>query len=170
MQSALFTIGHSNHKTEFFLQLLDNNAIQVVVDVRSAPYSRYVPVYNKSELERTIKRHGLRYIFMGDLIGGKPTDPQFLDSKGKVRYDKLAETTKFKKGIDRLLKGLADGWRIVLMCAEEDPGKCHRQQLIAKELETIWNIPVMHLRADGSTIRAQEIFYKNTQPEQLKIF
>ena len=166
--TALFTIGHSNHESETFLELLRGFSIQVIVDVRSAPYSKYVPQFNKKDLAQLLEQHGLQYIFMGDVIGGKPTDPAFYDEQGLVQYDRLAKTPSFQQGIDRLLKGLADGWLIALLCAEEDPIKCHRHWLIAKELERNRGIPVWHLRANGQRVRAQEFLAEG--PEQMDLF
>jgi uncharacterized protein (DUF488 family) len=166
--TPIYTIGHSNQDVATFLQLLKDNAIQVVVDVRSAPYSRYVPQFNKKEIEAAVIGAGLKYIFMGDAIGGKPSDPQYLDADGKVMYDKLAAAKRFQQGLNRLTKGLVDGWSIALMCAEEDPLKCHRHHLIARELEIKHNIPVRHIRSDNTKIRAKELFEKGAG--QLELF
>lgn len=168
MMNTIFTLGHSNHSTTTFLGLLAAHDLQVVVDVRSAPYSRHVPHFNKRDLAALLERNGYRYLFMGDCIGGKPDDPAFLDGAGHVDYGKIAATERFQKGIDRLLDGLARGWRITLLCAEEDPARCHRQWLIARELEQNRNIPVLHIRADGSLIPAGELF--KSCPAQLRLF
>lgn len=169
MQSTpIYTIGHSNQDVATFMKLLKDNAIQVVVDVRSAPYSRYVPQFNKREIEAAVGAAGLKYVFIGDAIGGKPSDPRYLDANGKVMYDKLAASDTFQQGLDRLTKGLIDGWRIALMCAEEDPLKCHRHLLIANELERKRNIPVWHIRSDGTRIRAKNHLEGNSG--QLKLF
>ena len=157
MHPVLYTIGHSNQDTVPFLKLLQHNSVQVVVDVRSAPYSRFVPQFNKKEIEADLIRAGLRYIFMGDVIGGKPAGREFLDRDGQVMYDRLAATETFQRGLDRLAKGMAAGFTIVLMCAEEDPLKCHRHHLIARELELKRSIPVWHIRADNSRMRAKEL-------------
>lgn len=152
---AIFTIGHSNHKSAAFLHLLQDFSIQVIVDVRSAPYSRYVPQFNKKELALLLEQQGVKYIFMGNVIGGKPSDPALSNEHGQVDYEKLAKTEVFQQGIDRLLKGITDGWRVALLCAEEDPAKCHRHWLIAKELELNRGIAVWHLRANGQKERAK---------------
>lgn len=164
----IFTIGHSNHEVAAFLQILSNNFVQVVVDVRSSPYSKYVPQFNKREVENIFAEAGFKYIFMGDAIGGKPTDPEFVDDSGKAIYEKIARSDKFQEGIIRLQNGLRAGWSIVLMCAEENPLKCHRHLMIAKELEFNQKIPVWHIRADGSHTRAKE--HLNKHPEQLMLF
>jgi uncharacterized protein (DUF488 family) len=158
MKGSLFTLGHSDHRIESFLELLYDRKLQVVVDVRSAPYSRYVPRFNRRQIEESLKLSGFTYLFMGDLIGGKPTDPAVMDSRGRVDYGKLAAAENFRQGLDRLERGLAAGWRIVLMCAEEDPIKCHRHWLIARELELGRRVRVYHLRADGAEMRAIDHF------------
>jgi uncharacterized protein (DUF488 family) len=163
----LFTIGHSNHSLDFFIELLRRYDITAVADVRSAPYSRYVVHFNKGDIEQALRSRGIQYIFMGDVIGGKPSDSSLYKPDGAVRYDALARLATFQAGLDRLLKGLAGGWRIGLMCAEEDPCKCHRHLLIAKEIEKERKIPVRHIRADGTLLRAIELF--NT-PSQLQLF
>jgi uncharacterized protein (DUF488 family) len=166
--SPIYTIGHSNHDLVTFLRLLKDNAIQVVVDVRSAPYSRYVPQFNKREIEAAVNGAGLKYVFMGDALGGKSSDPQYLHANIKVRYDKLAVSDSFQQGLDRLTNGLADGWIIALMCAEEDPLKCHRHLLIANEFELKRNIPVWHIRSDNTRIRAKSQLQKFSG--QLELF
>ena len=166
--NQIFTVGHSNHDMAAFLQILSDNSIQVVADVRSAPYSKYVPQFNKREIEKAACGAGFKYVFMGDVIGGKPTDPEFIDGNGKVMYDKIALSDNFQQGITRLTKGLQDGWLIALMCAEEDPFKCHRHLLIANELELNHNVPVWHIRSDGTRLRAKQCL--NEQAAQLMLF
>lgn len=165
---TIYTIGHSNHPLDFFLHLLEQNGVQVVVDVRSAPYSRHVPAYNKEMLEPALKENGFKYLFMGDSIGGKPNNQAFTGADGKVDYRKIAATTGFKRGIDRLVQGLNDGWQIVLLCAEEDPGNCHRQWLIARELELNRNVAVTHLRASGELMKAKNLL--RARPVQMDLF
>jgi len=168
MQSSIYTIGHSNQEVEKFLALLKDKAIQVIVDVRSAPYSRYVPHFNKHAIESALNAAGLKYIFMGDMIGGKPSGPQYPDANRKFVYAQLAAAETFQQGLDRLVKGLNDGWTIALMCAEEDPSKCHRHHLIANELEMKRTVPVWHIFGDGTTMRAKKLF--EDMSGQMKLF
>ena len=163
----LFTIGHSNHCLVLFVELLHRYDISAVADVRSAPYSRYVVHFNKGEIEQTLRSKGIQYLFMGNAIGGKPSDRSLYAPDGAVRYDAVARLATFQAGLDRLQKGLADGWRIGLLCAEEDPAKCHRHLLIAKEMEKERKIPVWHIRADGTLVRARELL---KTPSQLQLF
>lgn len=168
MQYSLCTIGHSNRDLPSFLKLLAENSVQVVIDVRSAPYSRYASQFNKNEIQSAISAAGVRYIYMGDIIGGKPTNPEYLDANGKVLYENISKSEKFQKGLDRLQTGLSAGWIICLMCAEEDPLKCHRHLLIANELEFKRNVSVWHIRSDGTKIMARE--HLIAESGQLRLF
>lgn len=99
---GLFTIGHSNHTEEKFLGLLREHDIDVLVDVRSQPLSRYNPQFNSNNLKRVLAAAGVRYIFMGDQLGGRPDGEEFCDSEGYVLYHRVAEVPFFLKGIERL--------------------------------------------------------------------
>ena len=90
-QYPVFTIGHSNHSLEHFIELLRAHEVDEVVDVRSAPYSRYAPHFNRDELEDALEKVGVDYLFMGDELGGRPADRSCYDDTGRVVYDKVAE-------------------------------------------------------------------------------
>ena len=166
-KKELYTIGHSNHTAEAFCRLLAAHEIQIVVDVRSAPFSKYVPHFNKKEIAPALTGQGFQYLFMGDMVGGKPADPKWYDAKNKVRYDLLAQSITFRQGIQRIVKGIAQEYRIVLMCAEENPLTCHRHLLIARTFEQEENTTVLHIRNDGTMLKACN-FLEST--EQLKLF
>ncbi|MBW1660170.1 MAG: DUF488 domain-containing protein [Deltaproteobacteria bacterium] len=131
---ALFTIGHSNDSLEHFLELIQKNGIDTVVDVRRIPYSRYAKQFNKKALAEFLKHHGIHYIFMGDSLGGKITDPQYLTKDGHIDYAKVMKSGRFLEGISRLEGGIRKGFTIALLCAEKDPLKCHRFHLISRFL------------------------------------
>ena len=95
-RSPVFTIGHSNHAAEVFLGLLLRHEIEDVVDVRSSPHSRYNPQFNRKTLQAALTEAGVGYVFMGEELGGRPTDPSCYDGEGRVLYDRLAETDAFK--------------------------------------------------------------------------
>lgn len=143
----LWTIGHSNHPLETFLNLLRQHAIEVLVDVRSSPYSGYCPHFNSEPLKTAVKTAGLQYLFLGDSIGGRVEGIEFYDSDGRVLYDKLAATAAFQSGIERLIKGLR-AYRVAIVCGEEDPTNCHRRLLIGRVLGER-GVQVMHIRGDG---------------------
>jgi len=151
---TVYTIGHSNHALERFLALLDDHAIGSLVDVRSAPYSRYVTHFNRPDLEAAIERHGLRYTYMGDELGGRPPGDEFYDADGHVLYSRTAKAPFYRRGLDRLIEE-ASLYRTAIMCSEEDPTDCHRRLLIARTLAE-QAVEVVHIRADGRLQREDD--------------
>jgi len=128
----LFTIGHSNLSIEAFISLLQRHEITAVADVRSHPYSRYLPHFNQSALKVALLSSGIQYVFLGLELGARPADPNcYVD--GKALYEKIAATELFSQGINRLFKGLEKS-KISLMCAEQDPIDCHRTILVCQHL------------------------------------
>jgi uncharacterized protein (DUF488 family) len=152
MSNSIFTIGHSNHQMEAFLHLLDVHSITVLADVRSSPFSRMFPHFNQKPLRVGLRRVGIQYVFMGDSLGGRPDDPNCF-KVGQVQYDRVALIPAFSEGLDRLIHG-AEGYRILLMCSEKDPIKCHRMLLIARYLIKR-GADVQHILADGK-LESQE--------------
>ncbi len=147
-QFSVYTIGHSNHSFEAFLELLRSHHISVVMDVRSSPYSRYNPQFNHDALHRMLEHEGIGYKFLGGELGGRPQDRSCYDQHGQVRFDRLANTDLFDDGIRRILWA-ADEGRVALMCSEKEPLNCHRTLLVARTLEER-SVPVAHILADGS--------------------
>jgi uncharacterized protein (DUF488 family) len=148
MDSMLFTIGHSNQSLEAFIALLNRHAIDVVTDVRSAPFSKYVPQFNKEELERALTQAGVKYLYLGQELGGRPDNEDYYDADGYVLYYRLAEDAVFLKGIERLETGIRR-FRVALMCAEEDPATCHRHLLVSRVMSQR-GTTVLHIRGDGN--------------------
>ena len=144
----ILTIGHSTHDVEQFLALLAQHCVTAIADVRSQPFSRYSPQYNRSALSASLKRHGIRYVFLGEALGARSTDPDcYVD--GRVQYERLARSEAFEAGVTRVLNG-AQHERISLMCTEKEPLDCHRTVLVARHLEAR-GASVSHIHADGST-------------------
>ena len=144
--AALLTIGHSNHAETDFLALLRRHAATIVADVRSAPYSRFNPHFNREALQRTLEGAGIGYVYLGRELGGRSDDPACYRD-GRIRYDLVAEKPSFKEGLRRLTARAA-GQRIVLMCAEREPLHCHRTLLVAQALDAEGK-DVVHIHADG---------------------
>ena len=143
----LFSIGHSNQEQEQFCELLTQHNIEVLVDVRSSPYSRYTAHFNRESLKGALEQRGIRYLFMGDQLGGRPVGDEFYDAKGHVLYYRVAEAKFFRDGIERLRKGSTQ-YRVAMMCSEEDPAVCHRMLLISRVLTESGEV-VTHIRGDG---------------------
>ena len=143
----VLTIGHSNHPLEFFLELLARHHVAAVADVRSAPYSRFNPQYNREHLAATLKACDIGYVFLGSELGERSDDPSCYEH-GHIRYDRLADTPGFRRGLERVERGMED-YRIALMCAERDPLHCHRTLLVGHHIDER-GTDVVHILPDGS--------------------
>ena len=162
----IFTIGHSNHTWDDFARLLQQHGIDTLIDVRSRPVSRFALFANGPTLPRLLEDEGKRYVFMGDSLGGKPSDRSCYDDAGKPDYDEIRSRDFFKTGIDELT-ALAETTTLALMCAEEDPGKCHRRLLIGPTLAEM-GVRLSHIRADGSLqgtedLGSRKAYHRNFQ-------
>lgn len=147
-KSRLYTIGHSNHSLEDFLELLDHNGIKKLVDVRSVPYSKYSPHFNKNEIKKSLEKNGVNYFYMGNKIGGRPSNESYYKD-GKVMYNLVEMDENYKEGINNLEELIKDR-RTVLMCSEEDPHRCHRHILITPTLLKK-GYDISHIRGNGET-------------------
>jgi uncharacterized protein (DUF488 family) len=145
--ATLYTVGHSNHSIEKFIGLLTANGITAVADVRSRPFSRRHPQFNKERLAAALTEHGIAYVFLGKELGARSEDPSCYEN-GKVQYPRLAATPAFKAGIERVLAGAAK-FRLALMCAEKEPLDCHRTLLVSRALESV-GVSIAHILADAS--------------------
>lgn len=152
---TIFSIGHSNQPLEAFLSLLQQHRIQVLVDVRSSPYSKYVPHFNGTPLAIAIKQTGIKYMFMGKELGGRPDGDEFYDADSHVLYNCVAESSIFLNGIKRLKEG-GKMYRVAIMCSEEDPISCHRHLLIGRVL-TKQGVNLLHIRGKGHIQTEEEL-------------
>jgi uncharacterized protein (DUF488 family) len=147
MALELFTIGHSNHPIETFVGLAAMHVIETVCDVRSTPYSRYNPQFNREPLSRRLAERGIAYVHLGDDLGPRTDDPACI-VEGQVRYDLLAATERFRQGLD-CLREIMVARRTALLCAEKDPLFCHRAILICRRLRSK-DLRIAHILGDGS--------------------
>ena len=145
-----FTVGHSNHSTEMFIDLLKRHQIKVLVDVRSSPYSQYVPQFNREILEKDLGRQGIRYVFLGRGLGARHNDPTlFFEDKLVPDFRLIRETEIFNNDFKELLSLIKSNERVSIVCAEKDPFDCHRFVLVSYALKKS-GIEVNHILADGS--------------------
>ncbi|NBO93432.1 MAG: DUF488 domain-containing protein [Planctomycetia bacterium] len=143
----LFTVGHSTHPLEKLFGLLGRHAITAVADVRSTPFSRFNPQYNREELAKSLEESGIRYVFLGLELGARRSEPECYEAS-KVRYDLIAHAPLFRRGLDRVRAGL-ESFNIALLCAEKDPLTCHRSILICRHLRLMTG-PICHILEDGN--------------------
>lgn len=147
MKSEIFTIGHSIHSIDVFVELLLQHRITAICDVRSIPYSQYNPQFNRENLKQALTNVNIVYVFMGKELGARSENAQCY-RHGQVQFDRLAREPLFIKGINRLREGMKT-YRIALLCAEKDPITCHRTILVCRNLRAI-DIEIQHILEDGT--------------------
>ena len=146
LHRVVLTIGHSTHSIGRFVILLSQHRVTAVADVRSTPYSRFNPQFNRETLEEDLRKHGIRYVFLGQELGARSDDSSCYE-KGRVRYSRLVRTERFRHGVGRVVRG-SETYQIALLCAEKEPLDCHRTLLVAPALERE-GFRVAHILGDG---------------------
>ncbi len=157
----LYTIGHSTHTPEQFIKLLQDNHVMCIVDVRSKPYSRWVPFANRENLEKLLSYTHIQYLYLGNLLGGLVPG---LESKKKAdrlaAYDHIRHEDYFTGGIDRLIEQIKN-CRTCILCAEENPSSCHRRLLVGASVAER-GVKILHIRGDGR-VQPEEELWKEEQ-------
>jgi uncharacterized protein (DUF488 family) len=153
--ATIWTVGHSNHPFDAFRRLLEEEGIEILADVRSFPYSRFVPQFNREELEIALRDAGLRYLYLGEALGGRPARDDPHDAEGRSLYGPMSEQPSFQAALDRLLVG-APSHRIALLCSEAFPHDCHRRLLVGKVLAER-GIALRHILPDGAVREEREV-------------
>lgn len=153
-QRNVFSVGHSALGYEQFVKLLGQAGVDAIADVRTAPYSRRFPHFNRDKLRAALMQDGVAYSFLGKELGGRPSGSQFT-CDGVADYEKMAKAESFKAGIERVLTG-AEKYRVALMCAEKHPLDCHRCLLVGRELLRR-GIDVRHLISENASLLQSEV-------------
>jgi len=146
MADAIYTIGHSTQSIERLIELLKSHSITAICDVRSQPYSRMNPQFNREPLKDALRAAGIKYVFLGKELGARSEDRSCYRN-GQVQYDLLAQADLFKHGIDRVKEG-ARSYRVALLCAEKEPLECHRTILVSRRLFEE-GLLIKHILGDG---------------------
>lgn len=144
---VIYTIGHSTHSLERFIELLEMHDVGAIADVRSTPYSRWHPQFNRDALRLALKAQGIAYVFLGKELGARSKNPSCYEN-GRVNYRKLARTELFRAGLQRIRDG-SERMKVALMCAEKDPIECHRTILVSRQLVESGS-RVAHILASGN--------------------
>lgn len=143
----IYTIGHSIHSIEAFIGLLKGAGVTAIADVRSAPYSRYQPQFNKEVLSNSLHEAGIEYVFLGDELGGRsPNENDF--ENGRVVYERLKQRPEFDLGLERVILG-SQRYELALMCTEKEPLDCHRTLLVSQALAER-DVAITHIHSDSS--------------------
>jgi len=156
----IYTIGYGARTVEELMAVLQTRQVAFLIDIRSAPYSRFKPEFSKEPLARACQRRHIRYVFMGDVLGGRPVDPACY-TDGKVDYDKVKQTAAYQEGIERIRQAFEQQRRVVLMCSEGRPEACHRSKLIGESLAAL-HIPVLHLDEDDQPLTQEAVIARLT--------
>lgn len=146
LTSPIFTVGHSNHPIDRFLALLAQHRINVVVDVRSSPYSRWHPQFGKDKLKDSLGASGIEYVFLGQELGARRDEPEAYEGH-TASYERIARLPAFQRGLDQIRKQSAHD-RLALMCAEADPLTCHRAILVCRHLRQ-FSDEIFHILKSG---------------------
>jgi uncharacterized protein (DUF488 family) len=165
----LYTIGHGTRPAEEFVKLLRTYTITYLIDVRSRPYSRYNPQYNRERLQQFLQQHGITYVFMGDTLGGKPKDPLCYDNDNRVDYAKVKDTAFFKAGIERLKTAYNKDLKAAIMCSESKPMECHRTHLISTVLDAD-GLLIDHIDEKGQLISHRELMDSGQEKKGIGLF
>ena len=156
----IYTIGYGSRSIAELIEVLHQHEIAYLIDVRSAPYSRYKPEFSKAQLANQLEQHGIRYVFMGDTLGGRPDD-ETCYVNGKLDYEKVKEREYYQRGIERLHTAFLQQRSVVLMCSEGKPEECHRCKLIGATLTT-QDIPVIHIDENGEQVTQEKVIERLT--------
>ncbi len=164
---AVYTIGYGSRSLDDVVRVLQAHGIAYVLDIRSAPYSRFKPEFSKDALAAGLRGHGIRYLYLGDQLGGRPADRAcYVDDK--VVYALVKEKAFYRAEIARVQAAFAKGLRVALLCSEGKPEECHRSKLIGPSLVEL-GIPVLHID-EHDALRTQDEVVAGLTDGQLSLF
>lgn len=163
----ILTIGYGNRSIDEFIDLLLKYSVQYLIDLRTSPYSKFKIDFNRDAFEKKLKMNQLKYVYMGDTIGGLPSD-RTCYTDDQVDYDKVKEKDFYKEGISRLISAYNGGHAVAIMCSEGKPEMCHRSKLVAVTLEAS-GIPVKHINENGELTSHEDVIRKIVG-DQLDLF
>jgi len=153
---VIYTIGHSTHHADYFLELLREYGVNCIIDVRSVAASSYNPQYNEEPFKNFLKNNKIIYMHFAEEFGARQTDPNLLDDEGKLDFDKVRKSWLFKNGLERVWQGVEKGYVMALMCSESEPLDCHRFSMVSIGLEED-GFEVKHILKDKSVKTNKEL-------------
>lgn len=152
----IYTVGHSTYNIDYFIKLLRINSINCIIDVRSTPYSKYGPQYNRESLKKSLNEKGIYYIYMGKEFGARRNNRDLYSKEGYLDFEKTSLDKDFKTGMSRIEDGINKGYRIAFMCTEKDPFDCHRCILVGRQFKEVGH-NVKNILPNGNCITQEEI-------------
>lgn len=151
----IYTVGHSNHTIDYFIEIIKEFGIDTIVEIRSVPNSKYLKHFNKSNLINELSKHNIKYLDMSKYLGGRPEDKSVLNIDNKIELHKIEGKNWYQEAIDRLVN-ISKKSRIAIMCSEENPANCHRGYIISHTLLNRGE-EIIHIR--GNKIQEKAKFY-----------
>ena len=167
-RTRALTIGHSNHEARWLVSLLALHHVEVLVDIRSTPVTQRTPHFDLPEIRKLIKSAGMRFVYLGSELGGRPKDSRMYDADGYVLYWRLAESDAFVRGMARL-EAESRHSTVAVMCSEEDPLGCHRRLLVGRVLNS-QGVTTGHIRGDGTLESEESVASRETDLQQMPLF
>ncbi len=177
-RGTVWTIGHSDQGPEAFIEALAGHDVKTLADVRRYPHSRRNPWTNVDTLNKTLFRAGVRYVYLGDTLGGHRdghVDSQHTALAGSSfqAYADHMETPIFATGYARLLQE-ADAAPTAIMCAEGNPKKCHRRMLADRLVADGWRVRHIqdpqtardHQKAPAARLQDGHLVYQETKLDE----
>lgn len=152
----IYTIGHSNYSFDELISRISKYNINVIVDIRGIPYSKYNTQFNKEVLASKLKSLGYMYIYMAKEFAAKRTTNESYNEEGYADFERVKDEKIFKEGINRLKTGLEKGYNIVLLGAMQEPIRCHRAILLGKELDKL-DFEIRHILHDETLATQSDI-------------
>lgn len=129
-KKLIYTIGHSTRSTREFMSILKSFEIEMLIDIRHYPGSRYCPQFGKARLKASLKRNKIDYLHL-EVLGGRRSTKKNSDENSAWRnkafrgYADYMQTPEFIEGLEELME-LATHKNVGIMCAEAVPWRCHR--------------------------------------------
>jgi uncharacterized protein (DUF488 family) len=152
----IYTMGYSAFALEDFIETAKSFGIKLVVDVRSLPYSKHYPDYNKESLEKILSAHNIFYRNYAKEFGAQQTRKDFFSPEGFLDYEKFVKSDDFMRGFSKIKKSLEKNYTLAFLCAEKDPSVCHRSIMVARPFCES-GLTVNHILQNGDTETQKEI-------------
>jgi len=163
---VLYTAGYGNRGLDSFIELMRSYGVTHLVDVRAVPKSSYWEDFRRENLMDSIPARGLKYVYMGDTLGGVRDSAVLCKDPDSVDIQPLFADPELAKGLDALLKAMnAPGRVVCLMCGCMRPHGCHRSRLLGRALLEK-GTDVHHIDADNEVVKQSAL----DLAEQLSLF
>ncbi|MBQ7226076.1 MAG: DUF488 domain-containing protein [Clostridia bacterium] len=156
MENSIYTIGYTGYSLDEFIQELKNKGINVVIDVRSSPYSERYPDYNRDNLESTLASNRIYYRNYVKEFGARQDNRNFYSRDGYFDFEVFAKSEQFLSGVEKIKNSVAKGYRVLFLCAEKEPIQCHRTILVSRAFHKL-GYNVIHLKPNNIAINHGEI-------------